>query len=83
LAQRVRIVLLAADGLANTEIATRVRVSRPTVTGWRPSYERSGIGGLSEARSTARFLPGWWGEIDPGRRRALLDGQDLTAGGLA
>jgi hypothetical protein len=32
LAQRARIVLLAADGLANTDIATRVGVSRPIVT---------------------------------------------------
>jgi transposase len=52
LAQRARIVLLAADGLTNVEIATRVGVSRPTVTGWRARYGRSGIGGLSdEARS--------------------------------
>ena len=31
LAQRARIVLLAADGMSNTEIADRVGVSRPTV----------------------------------------------------
>ena len=35
LAQRARIVLLAADGVSNTEIADRVGVSRPTVIGWR------------------------------------------------
>ena len=35
LAQRARIVLLAANGLTNIEIATRVGVSRPTVTSWR------------------------------------------------
>src|SRR4051794_15253545 len=52
LAQRARTVLLAADGLPNVEIATRVGVSRPTVTSWRARYARSGIGGLSdEARS--------------------------------
>ena len=34
LAQRARIVLLAADGVANTEIAERVGVSRPTVNAW-------------------------------------------------
>lgn len=34
LAQR-RIVLLAADGLPNAEIAARVGVSRPTVNLWR------------------------------------------------
>ena len=31
LAQRARIVLLAADGVSNTAIAERVGVSRPTV----------------------------------------------------
>src|SRR5918997_1209527 len=52
LAQRARIVLLAADGLPNVEIAARVGVSRPTVTGWRARYDRSGIAGLcDEARS--------------------------------
>ena len=52
LAQRARIVLLAANGLTNIEIATRVGVSRPTVTSWRARYARCGIGGLSdEARS--------------------------------
>jgi len=34
-AQRARIVLLAADGVSNTEIASRVGVSRPTVISWR------------------------------------------------
>ena len=38
LAQRARIVLLAADGVSNTEIAERVGVSRPTVISWRDRY---------------------------------------------
>jgi transposase len=51
-AQRARIVLLAADGVSNTEIAELVGVSRPTVIAWRARYERSGISGLAdEARS--------------------------------
>jgi transposase len=51
-AQRARIVLLAADGVSNTEIAELVGVSRPTVISWRARYERSGVGGLvDEARS--------------------------------
>jgi DNA-binding NarL/FixJ family response regulator len=33
LAQRARIVLLAADGMSNTAIAQRMGVSRPTVIG--------------------------------------------------
>ena len=35
LAQRSRIVLAAAEGLKNTEIATRLGVTRPMVTLWR------------------------------------------------
>src|SRR4249919_4009276 len=51
LAQRARIILLAADGVSNTEIATRVGVSRQTVVSWRARYARSGIAGLyDEAR---------------------------------
>ena len=45
-AQRARIVLLAAEGVSNTEIAERIGVSRPTVIGWRARYERSGMAGL-------------------------------------
>ena len=44
LAQRARIVLLAADGVSNTEIADWVGVSRPTVIGWRDRYASSGWG---------------------------------------
>jgi transposase len=47
-AQRARIVLLAADGVPNAEIARRVGVSRPTVVGWRQRYLDGGIGGLSD-----------------------------------
>jgi hypothetical protein len=42
-AQRARIVLLAADGVSNTEIAERTVVSRPTVIGWQARYEESGM----------------------------------------
>jgi hypothetical protein len=42
LAQRARIVLLAADGMNNTEIAARVGVSRPTVIGWRKRMSGAG-----------------------------------------
>ena len=46
LAQRARIVLLAADGVSNTEIAERVGVTRPTVIGWRDRYATSGSAGF-------------------------------------
>ncbi|USQ76618.1 IS630 family transposase [Ornithinimicrobium cryptoxanthini] len=52
LAQRARIVLLAADGESNTSISAKVGVSRPTVIDWRNRYTAQGIVGLDdEARS--------------------------------
>ena len=40
LVQRAKILLLAAEGVANTEIAERLGVSRPTVIAWRKRYVR-------------------------------------------
>ena len=54
LAQRARIVLLAADGVSNTEIADRVGVSRPTVIGWRDRYASSGVRGLEDEQRSGR-----------------------------
>ena len=54
LARRARIVLLAADGLGNTEIAERVGVSRPTVVSWRARYERGGIAALEDLQRSGR-----------------------------
>ena len=48
LATRARIVLLAADGVANTDIADRTGTSGPTVLKWRGRYEQSGVGGLKD-----------------------------------
>jgi transposase len=45
LAQRARILLLAADGASNTEIAQRVGVSRPTVIACRRRYVHRGLAG--------------------------------------
>lgn len=54
LAQRARIVLLAADGMSNTAIAERVGVSRPTVIGWRDRYQANGIAGLDDEDRSGR-----------------------------
>src|SRR5258705_13263061 len=43
LAKRARIVLLAADGMPNAQIARTVGVSRPTVIGWRGRDAAGGI----------------------------------------
>jgi transposase len=66
LAQRARIVLLAADGVSNTEIAERIGVSRPTVIDWRARYERSGLAGLDD-------------EPRPGRPRTVDHEAIITA----
>jgi transposase len=53
-AQRARIVLLAADGVPNAEIARRVGVTRPTVVSWRQRYVESGIAGLEDLDRSGR-----------------------------
>ena len=58
MAQRARIVLLAADGVANYVIAERVGVTRPTVNRWRARYVEQGLAGLA-------------GEKIPGRPRQV------------
>jgi len=54
LAQRARILLLAAEGLSNTEIADKVGVSRPTVLVWRERYAEDGIDGLADRSRPGR-----------------------------
>jgi transposase len=43
LVRRAKILLLAAEGVANSEIAERLEVSRPTVIAWRKRYGREGL----------------------------------------
>ena len=62
LALRSRIVLGAADGLSNLEIAQRERVSRPTVTKWRNRFAEQRLEGLLD-------------EPRPGRPRTVTDDQ--------
>jgi len=54
LAQRARIVLLAGEGLSNTEIAVRVGVSRPTVIHWRDRYLEGGLAALQDRQRSGR-----------------------------
>jgi putative transposase len=60
LVRRARIVLLAAEGVAGTEIAHRCAVSRPTVNLWRRRFREHGIAGLHA-------------ELRPGRPRSVGD----------
>ncbi len=54
LAQRARIVLLAADGLGTNEIVRRVGVSKPTVIAWKRRYAAEGVGGLEDRKKRGR-----------------------------
>jgi len=54
LASRARIVLLAADGLPNAEIARRTGTSRPTVVDWRARYDAGGVTALHDLPRSGR-----------------------------
>ena len=54
LVQRARIVLLAADGKTNTEIAATVGCSRPAVLRWRSRYAIHGLDGLVDHPRSGR-----------------------------
>jgi transposase len=62
LALRSRIVLAAADGLTNTEIAERLGTGRPMVTKWRRRFAEHRFDGLVD-------------EPRPGRPRTISDEQ--------
>ena len=62
LVQRAQIVVLAADGVSNTDIARRLRLSLPTVGSWRQRYLQGGLQGLHD-------------ELRPGRPRSISDEQ--------
>jgi transposase len=54
LAQRARIVLLAAEGAGTSEIVTRTGVSKPTVIAWKRRYAAEGLGGLEDRPKPGR-----------------------------
>jgi len=62
LAQRSRIVLLAAEGLKNTEIAERLGTGRPMITKWRNRFAEHRLDGLTD-------------EPRPGQPRTVTDAQ--------
>jgi transposase-like protein len=67
LALRARIVLLAAEGQSNTEIAARVGCSRQAVVRWRGRYARHGLDGLDDQPRSGRPRT-----IDDGRRAEII-----------
>lgn len=54
LARWARIVLAAAEGLSNTQIAERVGCSRATVIRWRGRYAAKGLAGLHDQPRSGR-----------------------------
>jgi transposase len=62
LAQRSRIVLAAAEGLKNTEIAKRLGVDRSSATKWRSRFAQERLDGLLD-------------EPRPGKPRTITDEQ--------
>jgi transposase len=62
LAQRARIVLAAAQGLTNSEIAERLSLSRGTAARWRSRFAEQRLDGLLD-------------EPRPGRPRTVTDAQ--------
>ena len=67
-AKRARIVLLAAEGVANTRIADLTDATVTTVLNWRGRYQHRGIAGLAD-------------EPRPGRPRTL-DHREIVAATL-
>ena len=49
--QRARVLLMAADGFANTRIASEVHVSPQTVAGWRERFAQAGLKNFSAVRA--------------------------------
>ena len=54
LAQRARILLLAAEGHSNAAVARLVGVSLPTVRLWRGRYGAGGVGALGDLHRSGR-----------------------------
>ena len=52
--ERAKIILLAAAGTANLEIAAQLGCSQPTVRLWRSRFSADGIAGLEEAAGRGR-----------------------------
>src|SRR5215212_6353719 len=69
LVQRAQIVQLAADGMANQDIAATLAVSRPTVQLWRQRFVALRLPGLEQDAPRPGRLP----QISEARVRAVVD----------
>jgi len=71
--QRARLILLAADGMANTAIAPEVDLSRAMVVQWRQRFAKSGLDGLRDA-----LRPGPAPKYDSVTERRILNQLDIA-----
>jgi transposase len=58
--RRAQVLLLAAEGVSNVEIAERCDVSRPTVLAWRKQFQAQGLtrfGEVAEGRGAKSTIP--------------------------
>lgn len=51
---RAKIILMAADGISNSQIARNLGVSRPTVLRWRQGFQEKGMEGLNDDPRSGR-----------------------------
>lgn len=68
LAQRARIILIAAEGVTNTEISKRVGLSRQTVVKWRARFAKKRLDGLKDEPRPGQPIK----YTDEDRQRVLL-----------
>ena len=68
LAQRARIVLLAADGMRNLQIASRLGVSRFKVSRWRERYAALGLPGIEKDAPRSGRKP----KLSAAKRREIV-----------
>ena len=57
LAERARIVLMAADGKRNNEIAVAMQVTERTVSTWRTRYAEQGLAGIEKDAPRSGRIP--------------------------
>jgi transposase-like protein len=77
--QRARIVLYAAEGLTNVEIAGRLDTTPEVVAKWRKRFRLDRLEGLRDkprAGRPRRFPPGAGGARQGGRVRAAVRARD-------
>ena len=55
--QRASVLVMAADGFANTRIASEVGVSPATTIRWRERFAEAGLKGFAEVRSGRGHKP--------------------------